>query len=33
LSTKVPKELKRNVTSIPIEEIQRFIPLGRGKLR
>ncbi len=33
LSTKVSEELKRNVTSIPIEEIQRFIPLGRGKLR
>ena len=33
LSTKVNKELKRNVTSIPIEEIQRFIPSGRGKLR
>jgi predicted ribosome quality control (RQC) complex YloA/Tae2 family protein len=33
LSTKVAEELKRSVTAVPIEEIQRFIPLGRGKLR
>ena len=33
LSTKVSEEMKRSVTSLPIEEIQRFIPLGRGKLR
>jgi predicted ribosome quality control (RQC) complex YloA/Tae2 family protein len=33
LSTKVSEELKRNVTAVPIEEIQRFIPLGRGKMK
>jgi len=33
LSTKVAEELKRSVTAVPIEEIQRFIPLGRGKLK
>jgi predicted ribosome quality control (RQC) complex YloA/Tae2 family protein len=32
LSTKVSEDLKRTVTAIPIEEIQRFIPLGRGKM-
>ncbi|HDQ06856.1 MAG TPA: fibronectin-binding domain-containing protein [Candidatus Bathyarchaeota archaeon] len=32
LSTKVPEDLKRSVTQIPIEEFQRFIPLGRGKM-
>lgn len=32
LSTKVSEELKRTVTAIPLDEIQRFIPLGRGKI-
>ncbi|WNZ28727.1 MAG: NFACT family protein [Candidatus Bathyarchaeota archaeon] len=32
LSTKVPDELKRTVTAIPLDEFQRFIPLGRGKI-
>jgi len=33
LSTKVSEDLKRTVTAIPLEEIQRFIPLGRGKMK
>jgi hypothetical protein len=33
LSTKVSEELKRSVTAVPIEDIQRFIPLGRGKMK
>ena len=33
LSTKVPEEFKRTITAIPLEEIQRFIPLGRGKMK
>ncbi|UCC57907.1 MAG: NFACT family protein [Candidatus Bathyarchaeum sp.] len=33
LSTKVPEDLKRSITAIPLEEIQRFIPLGRGKMK
>jgi len=33
LSTKVSEDLKRTVTAIPLEEIQRFIPLGRGKIK
>ena len=33
LSTKVADDLKRTVTSISIEEFQRFIPLGRGKIK
>jgi len=33
LSTKVSEELKRSVTAVPLEEIQRFIPLGRGKMK
>lgn len=33
LSKKVPDDLKRSVTAIPLEEIQRFIPLGRGKMK
>jgi hypothetical protein len=32
LSKKVSEDLKRSVTAIPLEEIQRFIPLGRGKI-
>ncbi len=32
LSTKVSEELKRTVTAIPLDEFQRFIPLGRGKI-
>jgi predicted ribosome quality control (RQC) complex YloA/Tae2 family protein len=32
LSTKVSEDLKRSITAIPIEEIQRFIPSGRGKI-
>ena len=33
LSTKVSEDLKRTVTAILIEDIQRFIPLGRGKMK
>ncbi|MFC1488122.1 NFACT RNA binding domain-containing protein [Thermoproteota archaeon] len=33
LSTKVSEDLKRSITAIPLEEIQRFIPLGRGKIK
>ena len=33
LSTKVSEDLKRSITAIPMEEIQRFIPLGRGKMK
>ncbi len=33
LSTKVSEDLKRTVTAIPLEEFQRFIPLGRGKMK
>jgi predicted ribosome quality control (RQC) complex YloA/Tae2 family protein len=33
LSTKVSEELKKNITQIPVEEFQRFIPLGRGKIK
>jgi len=33
LSKKVSEDLKRTVTAIPLEEIQRFIPLGRGKMK
>jgi hypothetical protein len=33
LSKKVPDDLKRSITAIPLEEIQRFIPLGRGKIK
>lgn len=32
LSTKVSEDLKRTVTAVPLEEIQSFIPLGRGKI-
>jgi predicted ribosome quality control (RQC) complex YloA/Tae2 family protein len=32
VSTKVSDDLKRSVTGIPIEEFQRFIPMGRGKM-
>ena len=33
LSQKVSEDLKRTVTAIPLEDIQRFIPLGRGKMK
>jgi len=33
LSKKVSEDLRRSVTEIPLEEIQRFIPLGRGKIK
>jgi predicted ribosome quality control (RQC) complex YloA/Tae2 family protein len=33
LSTKVSEELARSVTEIPLEEFQRVIPLGRGKMK
>jgi predicted ribosome quality control (RQC) complex YloA/Tae2 family protein len=33
LSKKVSEDLKRSITAIPLEEIQRFIPLGRGKIK
>ena len=33
LSKKVSETLKRSITEIPLEEIQRFIPLGRGKIK
>ena len=32
LSRKVSEDLVRIVTSIPLEEFQRVIPLGRGKI-
>jgi len=33
LSKKVSEDLIKRVTQIPIEEFQRFIPLGRGKMK
>jgi predicted ribosome quality control (RQC) complex YloA/Tae2 family protein len=33
LSKKVPEDLRRQITAIPLDEIQRFIPLGRGKIK
>jgi predicted ribosome quality control (RQC) complex YloA/Tae2 family protein len=33
LSMMVSEEMKRSVTALPIEEFQRFIPLGRGKMK
>jgi predicted ribosome quality control (RQC) complex YloA/Tae2 family protein len=33
LSTRVSEDLKRSVTAVPLEEFQRFIPLGRGKMK
>jgi predicted ribosome quality control (RQC) complex YloA/Tae2 family protein len=33
LSRKVSEDLARSVTAIPLEEFQRFIPLGRGKMK
>jgi predicted ribosome quality control (RQC) complex YloA/Tae2 family protein len=33
LSTKVSEDLKRSITAIPLEEFQRFIPSGRGKIK
>jgi predicted ribosome quality control (RQC) complex YloA/Tae2 family protein len=33
LSEKVSEDLKKSITQIPIEEIQHFIPLGRGKMK
>ena len=33
LSKKVSEALKRSITEIPLEEIQHFIPLGRGKMQ
>jgi len=33
LSTKVSEDLKRSITALSIEEIQHFIPLGRGKMK
>lgn len=33
LSTKVSEDLKRSITALPIEEMQRFIPSGRGKIK
>jgi predicted ribosome quality control (RQC) complex YloA/Tae2 family protein len=33
LSKKVSETLKRSVTETSLEEIQRFIPLGRGKIK
>ena len=33
LSKKVSEDLKRSITAIPLEEIQRVIPLGRGKMK
>jgi hypothetical protein len=32
LSKKVSEDLARTVTGIPLEEFQRVIPLGRGKI-
>jgi hypothetical protein len=33
LSTMVSEDMKRSVTAIPIEDFQRFIPFGRGKMK
>ncbi|MCW4034518.1 MAG: ribosome rescue protein RqcH, partial [Candidatus Bathyarchaeota archaeon] len=33
VSQKVSEDLKRTVTAIPLEDFQRFIPLGRGKMK
>jgi hypothetical protein len=33
LAEKVPKVLKKEVLEVPIEEIQSFIPLGRGMVK
>ena len=33
LSTKVSEDLNRSVTAISLDEIQRFIPMGRGKMK
>jgi len=33
LSQKVSEDLKRSITAFPLEEIQRFIRLGRGKIK
>jgi predicted ribosome quality control (RQC) complex YloA/Tae2 family protein len=33
LSMKVSEDLARTITQIPLEEFQRFIPLGRGKMK
>jgi hypothetical protein len=32
LSKKVSEDLARSVTGIPLEDFQRVIPLGRGKI-
>ena len=33
LSKKVHEDLRKQITAIPLDEIQRFIPLGRGKIK
>jgi len=33
LAKKAPEDIKKTVAEIPLEEIQQFIPLGRGKIR
>ncbi len=33
LSKKVSESMKERIVEIPLEEIQRFIPLGRGKMK
>mgnify|MGYP002153771604 CR=1 FL=1 len=33
LSEKVPKVLRKQILKIPLDEIQRFIPLGRGAVK
>jgi predicted ribosome quality control (RQC) complex YloA/Tae2 family protein len=33
LSTKVTEDLEKSIAKIPLEEIQRFIPSGRGKTK
>jgi len=33
LAEKAPKNLKKTILEVPIEEIQSFIPLGRGKIK
>ena len=33
LVKKVPKPLRKKIFELPLEEIQRFIPYGRGRLK
>jgi hypothetical protein len=33
LARKISEDLKKDITQIPLEEFQRFIPSGKGKIR